>query len=76
MPVLELTIIPEKKSNLKYSQFVWTVTEFNTTNLTLHLNFTHPEIISYNNLVDYLAVTINGNYLFLDENGFSIAQCY
>ena len=40
--------------------------EFNTTNLRLHLNFTYPQLISMTKykLKDYLAIKINGNYLF------------
>ncbi len=64
MPVLDLSINPGPDSILKYLEFTWTVIEFSTTNLTLHLNFTYPKIVSRHKLMDYLAAQINGNTFF------------
>ncbi len=52
MPVLELSIKPGLDSIEKYLKFDWTMIEFNTTNLTLHLNLKYPEIVSKNKLLD------------------------
>ncbi len=66
VPALELSINPGLDTTQKYFEFNWTMTEFNTTYLMLHLNFAYPELISKTKykLKDYLAVKINGNDLF------------
>jgi hypothetical protein len=76
VPVLELSIKPGLDSNEKYLEFNWTMIEFNTTNLTLDLNFKYPKMVSYHKLRDYLTAKINGNDYFADKRGNSIARGY
>ena len=74
--MLELSIKPGLDSNEKNLEFKWKMIEFNNTNLTLHLNFKYPKMVSYHKLRDYLTAKINGNDYFADKRGNLIARGY
>jgi hypothetical protein len=62
--VLDLSIKPGLDSIAKYLKFKWTMIEFNTTSITLKLNFKYPKLVSKYKLRDYLTAQVNGNLYF------------
>ena len=67
MPVLELSIKTWGNIVDKDLEFSWQMVEFNTANMTIHLDFKYPKRVSENNILDYLDAKINGNFYFRDN---------
>ena len=53
----------------KYLEFSWKIVEFNTTNMTLHLDFKYLKKVSENDILNYLKAKVNGNFYFQDDYG-------